>query len=29
VHFRPTGGSDRFALAVTKFLRLFADTFFA
>ena len=29
VHFQPTGGSDRFALGVTKFLRLFADTFFA
>jgi ubiquinol oxidase len=29
VHFRPANGSDRFALGVTKFLRLFADTFFA
>jgi ubiquinol oxidase len=29
VHYRPTGASDRFALATTKFLRLFADTFFA
>ena len=29
VHFRPATGSDRFALGVTQFLRLFADTFFA
>jgi ubiquinol oxidase len=29
VHFHPGGASDRFALGVTKFLRLFADTFFA
>ena len=29
VHYRPLGASDRFALATTKFLRLFADTFFA
>jgi len=29
VHFIPTSASDRFALGVTKFLRLFADTFFA
>jgi ubiquinol oxidase len=29
VHFQPTNASDRFALGVTKFLRLFADTFFA
>lgn len=29
VHFPPANGSDRFALAVTKFLRVFADTFFA
>ncbi len=29
VHFPATNGSDRFALGVTKFLRLFADTFFA
>jgi len=28
-HHQPTGLSDRFALGVTKFLRLFADTFFA
>jgi ubiquinol oxidase len=29
VHYRPLEASDRFALATTKFLRLFADTFFA
>jgi len=29
VHHDPLSGSDRFALGVTKFLRLFADTFFA
>jgi len=29
IHHQPTGLSDRFALGVTKFLRLFADTFFA
>jgi len=29
VHYPPAGLSDRFALGVTKFLRLFADTFFA
>ena len=29
VHYRPLGASDRFALATTKSLRLFADTFFA
>lgn len=29
VHHRPKGLSDRFALGVTKLLRLFADTFFA
>jgi ubiquinol oxidase len=29
VHHDPKGGSDRFALGVTKLLRLFADTFFA
>lgn len=29
VHYQPAGASDRFALGVTKFLRLFADTFFA
>jgi ubiquinol oxidase len=29
VHYRPLGGSDRFALATTKLLRLAADTFFA
>jgi ubiquinol oxidase len=29
VHYRPKGLSDRFALGVTKLLRLFADTFFA
>jgi ubiquinol oxidase len=28
-HFRPATASDRFALGATKFLRLFADTFFA
>ena len=28
-HYPPSGFSDRFALAVTKFLRFFADTFFA
>ncbi len=29
IHHPPRGGSDRFALAVTKLLRFFADTFFA
>ncbi len=29
VHYRPLEASDRFALATTKLLRLFADTFFA
>jgi len=29
VHVRPKGFSDQFALSATKFLRLFADTFFA
>jgi ubiquinol oxidase len=29
VHHPPRGGSDRFALAVTRLLRFFADTFFA
>lgn len=29
VHYPPDGASDRFALAVTRFLRFFADTFFA
>jgi len=29
IHYQPKGLSDRFALGVTKFLRLFADTFFA
>jgi ubiquinol oxidase len=29
VHHRAHGGSDRFALAATKLLRFFADTFFA
>ena len=29
VHYPPSGFSDRFALGVTKFLRFFADTFFA
>src|SRR3990167_5660462 len=28
-HHDPLSGSDRFALGVTKLLRLFADTFFA
>ena len=28
-HHKPRGFSDRFALAFTKFLRFFADTFFA
>ena len=28
-HYPPSGFSDRFALGVTKFLRFFADTFFA
>ena len=28
-HYPPSGASDRFALGVTKFLRFFADTFFA
>lgn len=29
IHYPAHGGSDRFALAVTRFLRFFADTFFA
>ncbi len=29
IHHPPSGFSDRFALAVTKLLRFFADTFFA
>jgi ubiquinol oxidase len=29
VHYLPLGASDRFALGVTKTLRMFADTFFA
>ena len=28
-HYAPQGFSDRFALGFTKFLRFFADTFFA
>jgi ubiquinol oxidase len=29
LHHKPANLSDRFALGVTKFLRVFADTFFA
>lgn len=29
IHHKPSGFSDRFALAATKMLRFFADTFFA